>query len=66
MAEFRCPRCGHERFYANNFMEWYTVEVDSHGEFVGHVSLDESGFSEQSELWCAECDYVGKWEDFRI
>lgn len=64
MSKYRCPKCGHDEFYANNFIEWYTVVVDSDGNFVAHVDCDDMGFSEQSELWCAKCEYVGKWSDF--
>lgn len=67
MSNYRCPKCGQDKeFYANNFIEWYTVKVDSKGDFVCHESCDATEYSEQSEMWCAECEHVGKWSDFEV
>lgn len=64
-VSYRCPKCGQaDRFYENEHIDYSTVVIDAHGDYVSDVECYWSEVGDGSVMTCPDCGFEGDSYEF--
>lgn len=66
--EFKCPKCGEDRYFTASQINItsFNVEIDTEWGWDYHGSCSESDIDENAELKCGACHYEAPRREFEV